>query len=262
MILASGAAWIIVTGALPQVAIARPRIEVRVVLLAVIAGVGGTVLGLATTGVPGVAVAVGGLCAAVPVVHDRRRRRRADQDRLAMWPHILTQVRSSLSSGATLTDALIDALERSGGSFAPTANTIRTEATFGDGFAAAIARVRNEADDPTADRILVTLGAAHAAGGTRVGTIVGLLARSVADEVRVQRAHEAALTEQRMTVNVALIAPWVMLILMVATNPQAADAFSTGQGMVIMAIGAVATVTGWALAMRMARLSQPPRVFR
>lgn len=262
VIVSAVAAWILVTGALPHFDVSRPRVDARLVLFATAGFIVGSVLALGMSGAPAVAVAVGCLGATVPVAMDRRRVRKLRHERLGRWPHILTQVRSSLSGGSTLVDALVDALDRAGGDFATMAGTIRTGTTFGDGFSSTVARIRSEVDDPTTDRILVTLDVAHASGGTRVGAIVGILARSVADEIRVQRAHDAAMTEQRLTVNVALIAPWVMLMLMVMTNPQAAASFTTPQGVGVICVGGVATGAGWLLAMRTARLSQPLGVFR
>ena len=262
VIVAAAAAWILVTGVVPHVDVSRPRIDVRLVLFLIAGFIVGSVLALGMSGVPAVAVSAGCLGAMVPIAADRRRARKRRHEWLGRWPHILTQVRSSLSGGATLVDALVDALERAGGDFATMATTIRTGTAFGDGFSSTVARIRSEVDDPTTDRILVTLDVAHTSGGTRVGTIIGILARSVADEIRVQRAHDAAMTEQRLTVNVALVAPWVMLMLMVMTNPQAAESFTTAQGVAVICGGGMATGAGWLLAMRTARLSQPPRVFR
>ncbi|MCB1246175.1 MAG: type II secretion system protein F, partial [Acidimicrobiia bacterium] len=132
----------------------------------------------------------------------------------------------------------------------------------GAGFASAMELVRIDADDPTADRVVATLVVASESGGTRVGSVLAALSASVAGESRVRRAHEAALTEQRWTAGVALAAPWVILALSIATNPQAAAAFDSAQGSVVVAIGLVATIGGWALARRSAALSRTPRMFR
>jgi tight adherence protein B len=53
----------------------------------------------------------------------------------------------------------------------------------------------------------------------------------------------------------------VILALSIATNPQAALAFSTAEGAVVIGIGLVLTVTGWILSVRIASLSDTPRMF-
>jgi Flp pilus assembly protein TadB len=95
-----------------------------------------------------------------------------------------------------------------------------------------------------------------------VATILASLAASVADELRLRRSHHAALTQQRLTAGVALVAPWVLLMLTTSTNPQSAAALSTPTGRLVVVAGLSATVTGFALARRSARLSRPPRIFR
>ena len=91
--------------------------------------------------------------------------------------------------------------------------------------------------------------------------ILTSLGASVADELRLRRAHEAALTEQRMTAGVALVAPWALLALTIATNPQAAAAYQTNTGTIIVAVGLVSTSAGYVAARRAAALSKAPRVF-
>ena len=70
------------------------------------------------------------------------------------------------------------------------------------------------------------------------------------------------MTEQRLTAAVALIAPWALLVLTVSTNPQAAHAFRTPTGAIVIGVGMAATGIGYVLARRSAELSKAPRVFQ
>ncbi len=92
--------------------------------------------------------------------------------------------------------------------------------------------------------------------------ILAILNVSVGDELRLRAAHEAALTQQRLTAAVALIAPWALLLLTVATNPSAAEAYLTSTGSLIVLIGLASTVLGYLLALRVSRLSRAPRLLR
>lgn len=94
-----------------------------------------------------------------------------------------------------------------------------------------------------------------------MGAALGALTTSVNEDLRLRRAHDAALTEQRLTAGVALSAPWVILALSVATNPTSSEAFATRTGKLIVAGGFLATAVGYAMARRSARLSRPPRLF-
>ncbi len=65
-----------------------------------------------------------------------------------------------------------------------------------------------------------------------------------------------------MTATVALAAPWALLSLTIATNPQAADAYRTATGSMVIAIGFASTGLGFIAARRSARLSSAPRILR
>ncbi len=266
VLLAGGAAWTLAIGSFP---VAGSRRGMRLspppvsgVVLSGAAAALGACIAFVLTGIPAVGLAGGIMASIAPISWMRRKAAAAEMARLEMWPDILTQVRATLASGSTLADALVDALDRSGGGFTHMASVMRSEMAFGGGFGAAVTHLLTESPDATSRRILVTLSVATDTGGGRVAEIVAVLARSVADELRLRRAHDAALTEQRLTVSVALVAPWAMLVLAIATNPQAEGAFSSPTGAVIVMIGVVTTVAGWALSTRAARLSRPPAVFR
>ena len=259
---AAAAGWVLVTGYVPRVRIELPAVRVRTLALAVLALLVTFVVTYGLLDVAAVAIAVALLAGGAPIAIAQSRQAKRSADLRNRWPDVLMQVRSSVGAGATLPDAFIGALRRAGDSFAAMADLVRSEVAFGGGFRAALETIRVEDEDPTTDRILVTLATANSTGGARVGEIVGMLGTSVGDETRLRAAHDAALTEQRMTVNVALVAPWALLCLSIATNTQAKLAFSSADGAVVVAVGLVATVLGWALANRAARLSRPPRLFR
>jgi tight adherence protein B len=208
------------------------------------------------------AVAIGALAASIPIAVNHSRVKTAGREQMELWPDALAHMRASISAGLTLPDAVIDSLRRVGGRLGMFADEIRTEVAFGGGFAQALGSMRSALDDPVSDRVLATLVVANRVGGHRVGDVLSSLQASVADDLRLRRAHDAALTEQRWTATVALVAPWALLVLSIATNPQASAAFDTQEGAMVVGIGLAATVSGWLLARRSARLSEPPRLFR
>ncbi len=261
--LASAAAgWVLITGVIPRPQIAVPRVQARTAASGIIVFVVSSAVLIGVIGVPFVALVVGLLLSLIPFVLAAKADKRKSDAVRDGWPDVLARVRTSISAGATLGDAVTDALHDAGGPFRAMADVIRREVVVGGGFTAGLVEVRSIEDDPLTDRIIATLSAASDAGGRRVGDIVGVLGQSAANELRLRKAHDAALTEQRMTVNVALAAPWVILVLTITTNPQSASAFSTAGGVVVVGIGLVGTVAGWLLAVRTARLNRAPRVFR
>lgn len=196
---------------------------------------------------------------AVPIiiVEARRRsaRRRATARISSRWPDFLAVVRGRIATGEPLPDAVRVAARSMGGQFS------RLDRSWGGSFEEALKEVQAEWEEPIADRVLTTIRVATETGGARVDAVLSSLALSLADELRVRRAHEAAVAQQQMTAGVALVAPWLILALSVATNPQASLEFSTSTGHFVLTVGAAATGIGYWLARRAARLSEPPRVF-
>ncbi|MEN8040495.1 MAG: type II secretion system F family protein [Actinomycetota bacterium] len=258
---AAGAMWILVVGDIPIMTPKLPRIRPRVVAASIGAGFAATVVtfGLLGTVVP--AIAIGTLCSAIPTRIALTRSERHKSEQADRWPDLVAHMRSSVAAGETLPDAFIAAAGRIGGEFDSYRDRVRHEITYGRGFDVALTDLRATFDDPIADRVLATTSIAQKTGGRRVGDVLAALGASVADEIRLRKAHDAALTEQRWTATVALIAPWVLLSLSIATNPQAADAFNTAEGMVVVGAGLVATGAGWLLARRASKLSAAPRLF-
>jgi tight adherence protein B len=258
---AAGAVWILIVGTGSIDLTRLPKVRLRVAATAIGVGAVGAVVafGLLGTAIP--ALAIGILCSAVPARVEQSRIERKLTERTDRWPDLIAHARSSVAAGATLPDAFVDGCDRIAGDFARLAEVVRHEVTYGGGFEPALMELRSELDDPIADRVLATFGIAQQTGGHRVGEVLAALGNSVADEIRLRKAHDAALTEQRWTATVALVAPWVLLSISIATNPQASEAFDTNEGRAVVLGGLVATGMGWILARRASRLSAAPRLF-
>lgn len=258
---AAGAVWVLVVGVPPLRTFSIPSIRFRVIAFGVGAGIVGFVVAFGLLGTVVPAIAIGILCSAIPARMEHSRTERKLSEQTERWPDLIAHARSSVAAGATLPDAFIDGCERVGDEFARLAEVVRHEIVYGGGFEPALIQLRSELNDPTADRILATFTIAQKTGGHRVGEVLASLGSSVADEIRLRKAHDAALTEQRWTATVALIAPWVLLSISIATNPQATEAFGTPEGMIVVFGGLVATGFGWLLARRASRLNASPRLF-
>lgn len=258
-VFAASAAWVLVTGRIPEISVPRLRLPgPRDLAVAAAAGLATVVVTGGLLGVPAAAAALGVIASGVPIAVSADRRRRERERIAAAWPDLLVRLRARISAGSPLPEAFVDAAQRAP---EPLRSAV-DEALDVGAFPAVCARLRDRLDDPTADRVLVTLSTAHQTGGSRVGDLVAALGASVADELRLRAAHDAALTEQRLTATVALVAPWGLLALTIATNPQAAAAFSTPSGGALVTGGLLATGLGYLAARRAARLAQAPRVFR
>lgn len=265
VLLAVAAGWLLAGAPVPPLPAKRlrlPRIDGRALVLAAAAGAGVGALALGVTETPAIAGSLALLGTAAPLGAAATRRRRAKAALADRWPDMLAVLRSQLASGAALPEAFVAAAHRTGGAFGDAGERVeRALAIGGEAFPAALEELRAELADPVSDRVLTTIAEAHRAGGHRVAAILGALGASVADELRLRKAHDAALTQQRLTAMVALVAPWVLLVLTVTTNPQAAEVYRTPNGVAVVGGGLAATLGGYVIARRVARLSRPPRLF-
>lgn len=258
-LLAAISLWVLVTRRLPDLEIRLPRRR------AIAAGSGfglGAWLLVGGLGVEVIALAVALLAFLAPIVAERARTNRDRELMAEQLPDFLARVRGRLAGGESLPEAAVAAGRAGGGRMAEIAESIGLAIRQGSAFPDALTAARAAVHDPLADRVLVVLASAHAAGGGHVASVLGVLSRSVADELQLRRAHRAAMTQQRLTALVSLIAPWALLLLTIATNPLAADAYRTADGTAIVGIGLAATLGGYTIASRTAELRRPRKVFQ
>ncbi len=262
MILAASAGWILsgapVPGNLPRLRLPTiPSIG-----FALLTGAFAAVLTLLLTDVAVVVVAVALMATSLPLGLETIRLRRKRQQVIESWPDFLAGLRGFLAAGRSLPEAFSEAGSRAGGELGDLSREVRRRTSQGAAFDQALEHIRDTLADPTSDRAITLIGVAHRSGGSRVATVLADAGASIADEVRLRKAHEASLTQQRLTALVALVAPWVLLVLTVATNEAAAAAYRTTTGRSIVWFGLAATALGYLGARSAARLSEPRRIFQ
>ncbi|NQV06301.1 hypothetical protein HQ535_07105 [bacterium] len=207
---------------------------------------------------PVLAAATAGVVTVIAPGVAATRRDRVRMTEASRWPDLLAGIRARLGAGEPVPVATLEAARRIGPPFHRLAQALE-ESGRRTTFADTLGALAEDWSDPIADRVFGTLTIADRVGGPRVGEVLATLSASVADDLRLRLAHEAATTEQRLTALIALVAPWALLVLTVVTNPAAADSFSGSGGRVVVMVGLGATVTGFALTRRSLRLSTPGR---
>ena len=115
--------------------------------------------------------------------------------------------------------------------------------------------------DPVADRILETLRMSREVGGTELTTVLRNLASSLRSEVAMRAEVEA---RQSWIVNAARLgvaAPWIIL-LMLSTRTEAASAYNTSTGVVVIVAGLVVSIVAYRLMLALGRLPEERRWFQ
>jgi tight adherence protein B len=206
-------------------------------------------------------LAFAGLAGWLPLGALRARRRRRLRDLREVWPDAIDNLASGVRAGLSLPEAVAGLAERG-------PETLRSPfARFADDyhatgrFGAALDRLKEELADPTADRVVEALRLAREVGGSELGRMLRTLSGFLRDEQRVRKELEARQTWVVVAARMAFATPWVVLLLL-ATKPEAVAAYRGTGGAVVLAIGAAMAVAGYRVMLAIGHLPTEERVLR
>lgn len=187
-------------------------------------------------------------------IRSRRRRRFRDA-----WPDALAALIASVRAGTSLAEACIGIGKRGPEPLRPGFLAFTTTYLSSGSFPTGIARMRSAMADPIADRVGLALQVAYEVGGTDLVRVLRATSDFVRDDIRVRKEIEARWSWTVTAARVAAAAPWIVLIMM-ATRPEAAAAYDTPVGLAVIAGGAAATFLGYRLMLRAGRLPEDRRL--
>lgn len=215
-------------------------------------------LTLIVTAVPMAALLAAAVAGGAPLMLLRRRVRQRTAARRAAWPDAVDSLVSGVRAGLALPEAVADLGVRGPEPLRPYFLRFAGEYRATGSFTGALEVLREEMSDPTADRVVAALTVAWDVGGTDLGTVLRTLAVLLREDARTRGDIEA---RQSWTVNAARVsvaAPWVTLALL-CTRPEAAAAFATAMGALVLVIAALVSMLAYRLMMMIGRLPQERR---
>lgn len=215
--------------------------------------------GLTRSPVIGLCLAAMAARAPFALVHSRARKRTGHlRD---AWPEAVDNLASGIRAGLSLPEALAKlgdrGPERLRPAFASFARDFRATGRFEDCLDALKARLA----DPVADRIVESLRVTREVGGSDLGRVLRTLSAFLREDAHTRGELEA---RQSWTVNaarLAVVAPWVVLVLL-STREEAAAAYNSPAGVTVLALGGLSTVFAYRLMVRVGRLPVEVRVMR
>lgn len=215
---------------------------------------------LAFTGVVAVALIalVGGSVAPVTIVRVRSVQRR-NRNRL-VWPDVVDHLVASIRSGVALPEGVAGLAESGPAVLREDFAAYTRQYRLTGSFRVALDELKERLADPTADRILETLRMSRDVGGSELPTVLKSLGSYLREEQAVRHEVEA---KQSWVMNAAKLgsaAPWIVL-LMLGTRPEAASAFNSLEGAIVILIGLGVTVVAYLLMLRIAKLKDDRRWF-
>lgn len=231
----------------------------NLVLACAAAGAVALLVALAITSVPAVAIVAGVLIGLLPIgVLSRRASRRVKSVR-ACWPDAVDTLASAVRAGMSLPEAVADLAARGPEPLRPAFAQFTREYRACGSFDVALVTLQHQVRDAVADRVVAALRVAREVGGTDLGKVLTTLSEFLRHDARTRGEIEA---RQSWTVNaarVAVAAPWITLLLL-STRPEAAAAYSTPTGALIIVGSALLSIIAYRVMITMGRLPEDPRV--
>ncbi|MET4099722.1 tight adherence protein B [Agrococcus sp. UYP10] len=231
-----------------------------VAAVALLAGVLAAGLALALVPVVAVAGAAFVLGVAAPPLAVRWRARRRRRAQAGVWPDVVDHLVSAVRSGLALPDAVAQ-LERAGPeltrpAFAAYAADLHATGSFGY----ALDRLKDRLADPVGDRLIETLRMAREVGGTEVTTVLRELAAYLRVDLATRGELEARQSWIVSAARLGVAAPWIVLLIL-STRPEAAQAYNAPGGLLLITGGAVVTCIAYRVMLRIGALPTEARWF-
>jgi tight adherence protein B len=210
---------------------------------------------------PTIAIAFASFGCAAPTAMVRYRARRRTAELREVWPEVVDNIASAVRAGLALPEAVAEVGTRGPEALRRPFQQFAVDYRASGRFVECLDRLKARLADPVADRIVESLRVAREVGGTDLGRLLRTLSAFLREDARTRAELE---TRQGWTINaarLALAAPWLMLGLL-ALNRQAAAAYNSAAGVLILLAGGCISFTAYRLMLRIGRLPQERRVLR
>jgi tight adherence protein B len=215
----------------------------------------------AVLGVQALSLVVGLVWMILPtliVLWRARARRRLNR---TVWPDVVDHLVSAVRSGLALPDA-VSSLAQAGPVVTRTAFAeFEREYRATGNFDYSVDRLKGSLADPFADRLIETLRMAREVGGSDLTLVLRSLSSWLRQDAAVRAEVEA---KQSWVVNAARLgvaAPWIVLVL-ISSRPEAAQAFNTPAGTVVILGGLTVSVLAYRVMLIVGRLPEERRWFQ
>jgi len=215
----------------------------------------------ASTGGAVVALFFGAILAGAPYALVRARAQTRRTQLRDNWPDALDDLLSSVRAGLSLPEALAALAERGPAPMRQSFRAFALDYQVTGKFDYCLDRLKERMADPVADRVAEALRLTRDVGGTDLGVTLRALAAMLREE---QRTRGELLARQSWTVNgarLAVVAPWIILA-MVSLRADAAQAFNSAAGVMVLSAGAAMSAVAYWLMKRLGALPAERRVLR
>lgn len=229
--------------------------------LCVGAAVGVFAVVLLVSSAPFIAACFGLMAAWGPVGLVRYRAARRRSDLREVWPEVVDNLASGVRAGLSLPEALAQLSERGPEQLRPTFAEFAEDYRASGRFADSLARLKDRLADPVADRLVEALRITREVGGSDLGRLLRTLSTFLREDARTRGELEARQSWTVSAARLAVAAPWLVLALL-ATREGAVEPYNRPEGVVVLAVGAAASLGAYRAMLRIGRLPEEERVLR
>ncbi|WP_147105254.1 type II secretion system F family protein [Nesterenkonia populi] len=197
--------------------------------------------------------------AAAPWATLRWQARRRRTQLLDVWPDAVDHLRAGVRSGLSLPESLIRLASEGPEPLREPFDEFGRDWRSGQTLQTALTRLKDRLADPVGDRIVAALQITREVGGTDLGRLLSTLSAFLREQARTRSELEA---RKSWTVNgarLAVAAPWAVVLLL-ATQPAAAQAYAGATGTFVLGAGLVISLVCYRLMLRIGALPQERRV--
>lgn len=201
-----------------------------------------------------VAIAVATAVTPLPWGWLRGRLRKRQQLFAYAWPDIVDSLLTAVRAGVALPEAVVQLAQSGPEITRPYFQKFASEYRGNGRFDEALENLQNSLADATAKRVFEVLRLGREVGGSEMGNILRDLSTMMRENLRI---NGEILARQSWTVNaarLAVAAPWLVL-LMISIRTDAASAYSSTAGMMILAFGGIACTFAYWLMQRLGSLN-------
>lgn len=197
------------------------------------------------------------VCVAAQLIESFQSRVLAETQKAnAQWPKYLDSIHSATWAGATLEQALLDSISSAPAKHSWALLEFEKDQTSGIPFSDCLDNLKTRLANPIADRFIEVTRLASASGGR--GYLNALRAQSL--QLRLENSTWSEIQVKQNwvlgTAKLAVLAPWLILVLL-SLRPETAIAFQSENGLVVLAVGLVASLLAFRLIKTLGKL--PPR---
>jgi tight adherence protein B len=231
-----------------------------VIVVAVLFAMAVSAVTVALIPVPIIALIAGAVALSSPfaLISWRARSRRAAAR--VLWPDVVDHLVSAVRSGLALPDS-VEALAHTGPMPTRTSFAVfESEYRATGNFSVALDGLKSRLADPVADRILETLRMAREVGGSELITVLRHLSAYLRQEAAIRSEVEARQSWVMNAAKLGVAAPWIILLLL-ATRPEAAEAYSTGAGVALIVAGLLVTSVAYRIMLAIGHIPEERRWF-